>query len=42
VDDVRRLEAMQDHIHDGDDVGEGLFFPCRKRCGSGGWPGLRW
>ena len=23
VDDVGRLDAMQDHVHDGDDVGEG-------------------
>ena len=26
VDDVRRLDAMQDHVHDRDDVGEGLLF----------------
>ena len=26
VDDVRRLDAVQDHVHDGDDVGEGLLF----------------
>jgi len=28
VDDVRGFDAMQDHVHDGNDVGEGLlFFP---------------
>jgi hypothetical protein len=26
VDDVGRLDAMQDHVHDGDDVGERLLF----------------
>ena len=26
VDDVRRLDAVQDHVHDRDDVGEGLLF----------------
>ena len=26
VDDVGRLDAMQDHIHDRDDVSEGLLF----------------
>ena len=26
VDDVRRFDAMQDHVHDGDDIGEGLLF----------------
>ena len=24
--DVERLNAMQDHVHDGDDVGEGLLL----------------
>lgn len=26
VDDVGRFDAVQDHIHDGDDVGERLFL----------------
>ena len=26
VDDVRRFDAVQDHVHDRDDVGEGLLF----------------
>ena len=26
VDDVRRLDAVQDHVHDGDDVRERLLF----------------
>ncbi len=26
VDDVRRFDAMQNHVHDRDDVGEGLLF----------------
>ena len=26
MDDVGRLDAMQDHVHDGDDVGERLLF----------------
>ena len=26
VDDVGRLDAVQDHVHDRDDVGEGLLF----------------
>ena len=25
MDDIKSLNAMQDHIHDGDDVGQGLF-----------------
>jgi hypothetical protein len=26
VDKVGRLDALQDHVHDGDDVGEGLLL----------------
>ena len=26
VDDVRRLDAVQDHVHDADDVGETFLF----------------
>jgi len=26
VDDVWRLDPVEDHVHDADDVGEGLFF----------------
>ena len=48
VDDVRRLDAVQDHVHDRDDVGEATSSPCRRRCASwsvlrslGGQAGLR-
>jgi hypothetical protein len=33
VDDVRRFDAMQNHVHDGDDVGEGLLFLAVKGAG---------
>jgi len=33
VDDVRRFDAMQDHVHDADDVGQRLLFLAVERAG---------
>ena len=33
MDDVRSLNAMQDHVHDRDDVGERLLFFAIERLG---------
>ena len=31
VDDVRRVDAVQDHVHDRDDISERLFLLAVKR-----------
>jgi hypothetical protein len=29
---IRRVDAMQDHVHDADDIGERLLFLAGERC----------
>ena len=33
VEDVGRFDAMQDHVHDADDIGQALLFFARERLG---------